>query len=240
MGLSPRGHGNGIGGLSATAVGTAVGIGVAPNPRGRRRPPRGLGHPGRYGVALAGADGGEAGGAAGARCLRGRGVERATAPTRAASVTRRPMISGHRRRTCSPPMSPRAIRSRRHPAYCSPSVLLIKGRWRPPTRDHLWQQVRAPRHPLLCAAKTSWPGRQLIIIRCARSNSDEVNIRHYVFSVGTSDAHPPTLCLSMIVKNEVATLPRLFESCRELVAYWVICDTGSTDGTQELIRQHPR
>jgi tetratricopeptide (TPR) repeat protein len=41
----------------------------------------------------------------------------------------------------------------------------------------------------------------------------------------------------MIVKNEVDTLPRLFGSCRGLIDYWVICDTGSTDGTQELIRR---
>jgi tetratricopeptide (TPR) repeat protein len=41
----------------------------------------------------------------------------------------------------------------------------------------------------------------------------------------------------MIVKDEAAILPRLFDSCRELLDYWVICDTGSTDGTQELIRR---
>lgn len=41
----------------------------------------------------------------------------------------------------------------------------------------------------------------------------------------------------MIVKNEVDALPRLLSSCRGLIDYWVICDTGSTDGTQELIRR---
>ena len=43
------------------------------------------------------------------------------------------------------------------------------------------------------------------------------------------------ICLTMIVKDEAEILPRLFESCRDLIRYWVICDTGSTDGTQELI-----
>ncbi len=46
-----------------------------------------------------------------------------------------------------------------------------------------------------------------------------------------------TICLSMIVKDEADILPRLFDSCRGLIDYWVICDTGSTDGTQEVIRR---
>jgi FkbM family methyltransferase len=47
----------------------------------------------------------------------------------------------------------------------------------------------------------------------------------------------PTLCLCMIVKDEVDVLPPTFESCRHLINYWVIADTGSTDGTQDLIRR---
>jgi tetratricopeptide (TPR) repeat protein len=45
----------------------------------------------------------------------------------------------------------------------------------------------------------------------------------------------PSICLCMIVKDEVAVLSRCLDSCRELIDYWVICDTGSTDGTQDLI-----
>jgi tetratricopeptide (TPR) repeat protein len=41
----------------------------------------------------------------------------------------------------------------------------------------------------------------------------------------------------MIVRDEVEALRRCFDSCRELIDRWVICDTGSTDGTQELIRR---
>jgi tetratricopeptide (TPR) repeat protein len=40
----------------------------------------------------------------------------------------------------------------------------------------------------------------------------------------------------MIVKNEAGVLERCFGTCRGLMDYWVICDTGSTDGTQDLIR----
>jgi tetratricopeptide (TPR) repeat protein len=46
-----------------------------------------------------------------------------------------------------------------------------------------------------------------------------------------------SICLCMIVKDEIASLERCFDSCRELIDHWVICDTGSTDGTQELIRR---
>ena len=44
-----------------------------------------------------------------------------------------------------------------------------------------------------------------------------------------------TLGLSMIVKNESHVLTRLLNSVAPIIDYWVIADTGSTDGTQELI-----
>ena len=47
----------------------------------------------------------------------------------------------------------------------------------------------------------------------------------------------PSICLCMIVKDEVEALGRCLDSCRELIDRWVICDTGSTDGTQDLIRR---
>jgi len=42
--------------------------------------------------------------------------------------------------------------------------------------------------------------------------------------------------LSMIVKNEAHVLKRVLQSVSPIIDYWVIADTGSTDGTQELIR----
>jgi glycosyltransferase involved in cell wall biosynthesis len=44
-----------------------------------------------------------------------------------------------------------------------------------------------------------------------------------------------TICLNMIVKNEVANLERCFRSVADHISCWVIGDTGSTDGTQQLI-----
>lgn len=45
-----------------------------------------------------------------------------------------------------------------------------------------------------------------------------------------------TICLSMIVKNESEVITRCLESTLPIIDYWVICDTGSTDGTQEIIK----
>lgn len=45
-----------------------------------------------------------------------------------------------------------------------------------------------------------------------------------------------SICLCMIVRDEAKALVAALRSCRELIDYWVICDTGSTDGTQSVIR----
>ena len=47
-----------------------------------------------------------------------------------------------------------------------------------------------------------------------------------------------TICLCMIVKNEATVMRRCLDSVASIIDYWIIVDTGSTDGTQDLIRTH--
>lgn len=45
----------------------------------------------------------------------------------------------------------------------------------------------------------------------------------------------PTICLSMIVKNEAHCISKCLESVKPFINYWIICDTGSSDNTEEIV-----
>jgi len=49
-----------------------------------------------------------------------------------------------------------------------------------------------------------------------------------------------TICLNMIVKNESHIIQETLDNISKYIDYWVICDTGSTDGTQDLIKEYFR
>ncbi len=44
-----------------------------------------------------------------------------------------------------------------------------------------------------------------------------------------------TICLCMIVKDESEVIERCLSSVRDIIDYWVVCDTGSTDHTPTLV-----
>ena len=48
----------------------------------------------------------------------------------------------------------------------------------------------------------------------------------------------PTICLSMIVKNESKIICRLLDSIKSIIDFACICDTGSTDNTIEVINDY--
>ena len=54
----------------------------------------------------------------------------------------------------------------------------------------------------------------------------------------TMSSVPQTIVLCMIVKDESPVILRSLQSVRHIVHKYCICDTGSTDGTQALIREY--
>ena len=51
------------------------------------------------------------------------------------------------------------------------------------------------------------------------------------------DPRRPRICLNMIVKNEAPVIDPCLESVKTFVDHWVIVDTGSSDGTESLVRK---
>lgn len=47
----------------------------------------------------------------------------------------------------------------------------------------------------------------------------------------------PTVCLAMIVRDEAHCIAECLASVRDHITHWVICDTGSTDGTADAVRE---
>lgn len=60
----------------------------------------------------------------------------------------------------------------------------------------------------------------------------------FIISEKVNEKKDPTICLNMIVKNESHIIKQTLEKlCKKIqFSYWVICDTGSTDNTQEIIK----
>jgi glycosyltransferase involved in cell wall biosynthesis len=52
-----------------------------------------------------------------------------------------------------------------------------------------------------------------------------------------SSANNKSICLNMIVKDEKDVIERCLASVKPFIDYWVIVDTGSTDGTQQVIKE---
>lgn len=71
-----------------------------------------------------------------------------------------------------------------------------------------------------------------------------LNFARYLFlmlflvhaSAQAAQEKKPTICLNMIVKDEKDVITRCLSSVLPIIDYWVIVDTGSSDGTQDIIK----
>ncbi len=52
-----------------------------------------------------------------------------------------------------------------------------------------------------------------------------------------ADSPRTPVCLCMIVRNEAKVIERCLRTVRPHVTHWAIVDTGSTDGTQDIVRE---
>lgn len=60
---------------------------------------------------------------------------------------------------------------------------------------------------------------------------------YFLFSCPLNATEKKTICLNMIVKNEKSVICDCLNSVKPIIDYWVIVDTGSSDGTQEIIKE---
>lgn len=74
----------------------------------------------------------------------------------------------------------------------------------------------------------------LIYPSIAQSEAPESTLQKT--EAAASTPQKKTICLNMIVKNESAVITRCLTSILPLIDYWVIVDTGSSDRTQDIIK----
>ncbi|WP_461357404.1 glycosyltransferase family 25 protein [Bradyrhizobium sp. USDA 4454] len=71
----------------------------------------------------------------------------------------------------------------------------------------------------------------------SRPDNERRSIKPEVKESGLSKPNGKSIGLCMIVKNEAAVIVRCLDSVRPMIDYVLIEDTGSTDGTQAVIRE---
>jgi glycosyltransferase involved in cell wall biosynthesis len=54
----------------------------------------------------------------------------------------------------------------------------------------------------------------------------------------TKDARRQSICLTMIVRDEAHSVGEVLDATAPYIDYWVVVDTGSSDGTQDIITSH--
>ena len=84
-----------------------------------------------------------------------------------------------------------------------------------------------------------------IIFKSKKINNNELSIEQQAPTPAPTPAPAPapndlniTICLNMIVKNESLIIKRLLDSVISIIDTYCICDTGSTDNTDKIIKEY--
>jgi len=80
------------------------------------------------------------------------------------------------------------------------------------------------------------PSSQRIVEQFPPRDPDDAYLRAKEAAIKYLADRKPTIGLCMIVKNEASIIRRCLHTVLPLIDHWTIVDTGSTDGTQEVIR----
>jgi len=102
-------------------------------------------------------------------------------------------------------------------------------------RDQALWETDPETHNAIC---TEFPEVRTVIDQIieASASSHTVTLEESMPNELPSD-EKPLLGLVMIVKDEAHGIVKTLESFKSVINYWTILDTGSTDGTQDVIRQ---
>jgi tetratricopeptide (TPR) repeat protein len=102
-------------------------------------------------------------------------------------------------------------------------------------RDAVHVPPRHPKEPIL-GQLVGFEGRGFWCL-AATSGQRAMSVATNVSELRFCEMPDRQICLSMIVKNEASVIARCIASVKPHITAWAVVDTGSTDGTQDMIRE---